>query len=386
MVAFGAGKDDAAVLRPVSHYDREIKRSTRQLDAIRTELEKGREKLKELQKEEGTYLGQLEQIEKNIAASHTYLAMLEGKIDTVQIHILRLSDSLTVAGRKLSARQRIMSRRLRQAYMQGPSHPLVSLFSAQSPLDAINRVRYLEELNRYDRTLVDQIETSRRTIDEKKRLQQREHEHLEGLHDAKVKEHGALKAEEQQRKKTLREVRQKKESFEAMVKELEASQKELANMIKLLEKQRKKAREGTSRQMVATFEKRKGSLPWPVEGPVITKFGKVVHPQYKTVILNNGIDIGADDGDEVHCVAMGTVIHTGWMRGLGKMVIVDHVGGYLSIYAHLREINVALNQKVTPELVLGTVGETGSLGGTKLHFEIRKSSEALNPAEWLAKR
>ena len=244
----------------------------------------------------------------------------------------------------------------------------------------------MEELNRYDRTLAEQIEHSRREIDKKKQVQQQERSRLEDLRGDKVDEQKALVKEEHQRKKTLGEVRQKKEAFASMVKELEASQKELAAMIKLLEKQRRKAREGTSRQSIATFEKRKGSLPWPVEGPVITKFGKVVHPVYQTVILNNGIDIGADNGDDVRSIAAGTVIHTGWMRGLGKMVIVDHVGGYLSIYAHLQDISVEMNQNITPDQKIGTVGETGSLGGAKLHFEIRKSAVALNPVEWLEKK
>jgi murein DD-endopeptidase MepM/ murein hydrolase activator NlpD len=74
------------------------------------------------------------------------------------------------------------------------------------------------------------------------------------------------------------------------------------------------------------------------------------------------------------------------MRGLGKMVIVDHVGGYLSIYAHLQDISVEVDQKVALDTELGRVGETGSLGGAKLHFEIRKSAEALNPLLWLEKK
>lgn len=386
MISGAGAEKDGGTLLSVSHYDREILQSKKQLDAVHSELEKGRKKLKELQQEEGTYLSQLEQLEKNIAASHSYLALLDTKIDTVERHIGQLSDSLDEAGKLLAARQKVMSRRLRQAYMQGQVHPLLSLFRVRSPLDAVNRVRYMEELNRYDRTLVEQIESTRREIDEKKQLQQFERERLGGLRTAKVDEQGILVSEEKQRKKTLGEVRQKKEAFEAMVKELEASQKELADMIKLLEKQRQKARAGTTRGSIATFEKRKGSLPWPVDGPVITKFGKVVHPQYQTVILNNGIDIGADKGEEVRSIAAGTVIHTGWMRGLGKMVIIDHVGGYLSIYAHLEEINVSLNDKIAADAVVGTVGETGSLGGSKLHFEIRKSSVALNPTEWLEKK
>ena len=380
-----AEKNDAS-LKSVSHYDQEIKKSTQQLEAIKKEIEAGREKVKELKKEEGNYLGQLTQIEKNISASHEYLSMITSRIDTVEMIIAELSDSLEIAGKQLASRQQIMRKRLRQAYMRGVTHPLLVIFAAESPLDAINRARYLEKLNRYDRDLVLQIDNTRKVIDERKNAQIQEREHLSGLREEKSREQTELVSEEKQRKKMLKDIRAKKESFESMVKELEASQKELANMIRLLEKKRKSARARVSRKRIATFEKGKGSLPWPVDGPVITTFGKVVHPVYKTVIMSNGIDIEAEKGETVHCVADGTVIHTGWMRGLGKMVIVDHVGGYLSIYAHLKDIVVKMDQEVKTDAVLGYVGETGSLGGAKLHFEIRKSADALNPTEWLEKK
>ncbi|MBN1578587.1 MAG: peptidoglycan DD-metalloendopeptidase family protein [Chitinispirillaceae bacterium] len=373
-------------LKSVSHYDLEIKRSTKRLDEVRAGLEKGRAKLKALQQEEGTYLTQLEQVEKNISISRSYLEMLSARIDTVEAIIQRLSDSLVIAGRQLESRQKIMRQRLRRAYMNGPSNSLLMVFAAGSPLDAVNRVRYLEELNRYDRNLVGKIETARRAIDAKKRVQQEERVHLSSLRAAKETERGELVAEERQRKKMLSDVRRKKEGWEAMVKELEASQKELTAMVRLLERKRKKARASVSRKIVATFEKSKGTLPWPLEGPVVGRFGKVVHPEYRTIIMNNGVDIEADAGDAVRCIAAGTVIHTGSMRGLGKMVIVDHVGGYLSIYAQLHTIDVKLDQKVVMDAVLGRVGDPRSPGDAKLHFEIRKSAEALNPVEWLEKR
>ncbi|MBN1309186.1 MAG: peptidoglycan DD-metalloendopeptidase family protein [Chitinispirillaceae bacterium] len=373
-------------MKTAAQYDREIKRSTKQLDEIRAGLERGREKLKALQREEGTYRTQLEQLEKNISASHRYLKMLTVRIDTVEAIIQRLTDSLVVAGRRLESRQKIMRQRLRQAYMNGPTHSLFLIFASGSPLDAVNRARYLEELNRYDRDLAEKIESSRRAIDVKKKAEQEERIHLSKLRTAKEAERGELVAEEKQRKMMLADVQRNRENWEAMVKELEASQKELTAMIRLLEKKRKKARAGVSRATIASFEKRKGTLPWPIEGPVVGRFGKVVHPEYQTVIMNNGVDIEANAGDAVRCIAAGTVIHTGSMRGLGKMVIVDHVGGYLSIYAQLQKIDVAIDQKVVMDSVVGRVGDPKSSDEAKLHFEIRKSAEALNPVEWLEKR
>jgi septal ring factor EnvC (AmiA/AmiB activator) len=373
-------------VHPVSHYDQEIKRSSTQLATVREELEKGRLQVKSLEEEEGSYLLRLEQLEKNISTSHRYLSMLQSRIDTVEKIIVKLDDSLNIAKRQLNDRKRVLQLRLRQAYMNGPVHPMLMIFSASTPLEAVNRVRYMEELNRYDRDLVGKIEMSRRDIDTKKAAQRSEHDHLAQLMTEKEKESRGLVGEEQQRKLMLTDVRKKKDNWVALVKELESSQKELLAMIRLLEEKRKKARVSVPRKGASTFEKSKGALSWPVDGVVVTRFGKVVHPEYQTVIMSNGIDIKASVGGEVHCVASGTVIHTGSMRGLGKMVIVEHTGGFMSIYAHLSDISVVTDQKLTSDSVLGRVGDTGSLGGAKLHFEIRKSAEALNPAEWLEKR
>lgn len=387
LVFRGFAQDKAAALLSVSHYDKEIKQNNSKLSKIQTELEQGREKLKVLQKQEGTFLGQLEQVEKNIAKSHSYISLLAVRIDTVEVIILSLQDSLKSAGRKYEARQTIMRKRLRQAYMQGTNYPILMLFGANSPLDAINRVQYIEKLNQYDRTLADQIMRSRREIEQKKMVQQQEREHLTMLREAKESEQKQLVSEERRRREMLKEVQSKKKSYKTMVAELEASQRELAAMIKLLESRRVKARKTTTlKQGTLTFDKRKGSLPWPVVGPVVTIFGKVVHPVYKTVIMSNGIDIDAKKGEPVHVVMAGTVIHTGSMRGLGKMVIVDHTGGFITIYAHLEQIAVTIDEAVESQMVLGSVGETGSIGGAKLHFEIRKSADALDPVEWLEKR
>ena len=83
---------------------------------------------------------------------------------------------------------------------------------------------------------------------------------------------------------------------------------------------------------------------------------RIVHPVYQTVTFNNGIDIGADAGRPVHCVASGTVLYTGSMRGLGRLVIVDHGNGYLTIYADLEKIAVSTNQTLSAGAVVGRAG------------------------------
>lgn len=369
----------------ISAFDREIRSRSGALDSIRNELERGRAKLKELQKEEGNYLERLEQIEKNISASRTYLNVMEQRIDSVGQVIVALQDSLVTAEKLLEKRQTAMKKRLRQAYMSGSPHPLLLILNSRSPMDFIHRTRYIEELNRYDRELVKEITEAREKVDRSRKEREQEKERLAKLLEVKQEEQQAFLKEESLRRTMLESVRSKKKVFTAMIAELEAAQKELNAIIRQLEQKRKKAEKKKQQQKssVLAFDKKKGKLPWPVKGPILAKYGKVVHPVYQTVTMNNGLDIGAKMGSPVSCVASGSVIYVGWMRGLGRLVIVDHSSGYITIYAHLEKINVDLDQEVNLGTVLGHVGDSGSLGGEKLHFEIRKSTSSLNPMEWL---
>lgn len=369
----------------ISAFDREIRSRSGALDSIRNELERGRAKLKVLQKEEGNYLERLEQIEKNISASRTYLNVMEQRIDSVGQVIVALQDSLVTAEKLLEKRQTAMKKRLRQAYMSGSPHPLLLILNSRSPMDFIHRTRYIEELNRYDRELVKEITEAREKVDRSRKEREQEKERLAKLLEVKQEEQQAFLKEESLRRTMLESVRSKKKVFTAMIAELEAAQKELNAIIRQLEQKRKKAEKKKQQQKssVLAFDKKKGKLPWPVKGPILAKYGKVVHPVYQTVTMNNGLDIGAKMGSPVSCVASGSVIYVGWMRGLGRLVIVDHSSGYITIYAHLEKINVDLDQEVSLGTVLGHVGDSGSLGGEKLHFEIRKSTSSLNPMEWL---
>lgn len=367
----------------LNSYDQEIKQKSGAMDSIKSELEKGQLKLKELQKEEGNYIAQLEQVEKNIASSKTYLNLLELQIDTVVVTISVLQDSLTKAEKKLVERQLIMKSRIRQAYMTGSPHPLFLIIAAKNPVDLLNRTRYIEELNRYDKNLVMDIEFSRKEIDTRKTERQNERERLEGLLKEKKQTQIVLVKEEALQKSMLEKVRLEKDAFKTMIAELELSQKQLQKIIEQLEKKRKQAKEQVIRKGVLAFDKRKGNLGWPIKGSIINNFGKVVHPVYKTVIMNNGVDIKATTGQSVKCVAPGSVIHVGSMRGLGRMVIIDHAAGYMTVYAQLQQINVTLDQKVEIGTILGKVGS--SANGAKLHFEIRKSTDPIDPSEWFEK-
>jgi septal ring factor EnvC (AmiA/AmiB activator) len=259
------------------------------------------------------------------------------------------------------------------------------VLSSRSMSDLLHQMRYFEVLHEYDRRLLNQIDSARSRISVRKATLEGVHAQLSLLRKEKEKEHGELVKEQTTRKELLERVRSQKTTYSAMIRDLEAAQQELKNIVQMLENKRKKLRTAREQGMLSSFEKRKGALPWPVQGKVLSEFGRVVHSIYKTVIMNTGIDIGAQKGEKVFCIASGKVAYIGWMRGFGKFAIVDH-GGYYTTYAQMDEVTVEKDAEVHSGSVLGVIGDQGIAGGIKLHFEIRKSTEALDPLEWLEER
>jgi septal ring factor EnvC (AmiA/AmiB activator) len=130
----------------------------------------------------------------------------------------------------------------------------------------------------------------------------------------------------------------------------------------------------------------RGRLLFPVPGGQIeARFGRAVDPRFGTVTLQRGIDVRAPEGAPVRAVHGGTVVHAGWFRGYGNLMIIDHGDGMFSLMAHLATLDRAVGDEVRRGDQLGTVGDTGSLKGSYLYFELRDGQKPLDPEPWLAK-
>ncbi|HZA52426.1 MAG TPA: peptidoglycan DD-metalloendopeptidase family protein [Myxococcaceae bacterium] len=159
-----------------------------------------------------------------------------------------------------------------------------------------------------------------------------------------------------------------------LVRELEQADRRLLRMIDQLEAEADNS----------AFAAMKGRLPWPAAGLIEVGFGKVVNPRFNTVTFQKGLDIRARPGAPVKAVAPGRVVYANWLRGYGNLLIVDHGGGYHTIAAHLARFSAGVGANVEAGAELGAIGDTGSLKGPYLYFELRKNGIAVDPAGWLA--
>ncbi len=120
---------------------------------------------------------------------------------------------------------------------------------------------------------------------------------------------------------------------------------------------------------------------WPVKGSLLHHFGETSPATLS--IESQGLHVRANEGTPVHAISDGKAVFVGWMRGFGRMVIVEHDEGLHSLYAHLQDFAVEQGGKVERGQVLGYVGDTESLDGAKLYFELRKKGVPLNPLPYL---
>jgi septal ring factor EnvC (AmiA/AmiB activator) len=176
---------------------------------------------------------------------------------------------------------------------------------------------------------------------------------------------------------TLAAVRGERQLHERAASEAEAQSRKLAEFIEALAPSRPGSAPFTG------FASLRGRLPRPAGGRIDVGFGKVVDPRFRTITVQKGVDLAAQRGEAVQAVAPGRVVHAGWFKGYGNLVIVDHGEVFHTLVAHLASMTAAAGEDVEAGAMLGTVGDTGSLKGAYLYFEIRERGKPLDPKAWL---
>ncbi len=130
-------------------------------------------------------------------------------------------------------------------------------------------------------------------------------------------------------------------------------------------------------------EKNKPVFSWPLNGSITSAFGKRVDPIKNRSKFHCGVDIGAEIGTPVKAAADGETIFSGWKTGYGRVVILKHKEGYITVYAHTKENKVSAGDNVKRGEMIALSGMSGAVTGPHLHFEIRKYVTPLNPYRFL---
>jgi len=381
----------AAAQKPASakpnNLDNEFQNQKEKLDALRKRAEEARDAAREAARQEKGVMERLGKADQALKATQDYLRRLELGQNLVGEQIKKTTVELSWAQDELKSRREELTHRVRYAYMYDQTRSLEILFSAESLPSLLQRTAFLNRVLQQDRLLIEQV--SARQEDVKKNLARLEEQQdeMRTLLEEKQKEEVHYASLKEERGKDLEEIRDQKAANEAAAKDLEQAARRLEQVLTDLDRRRKEAlkqKSTTYEQLdLQDFGANRGRLPWPVQGQVVTEFGPHQHPKYHTVVISNGLDIAASEGAEVRAVGPGIVDLVQWLPGYGETVIVNHGRSYYTIYGHLGSVNVRPDDRVDPGHLLGTVGDTGSLKGVCLHFEVRQGGDAQDPMLWL---
>jgi len=253
----------------------------------------------------------------------------------------------------------------------------------------VARLKYATTMARLDRRLLEGTRAQGSLV----RAQEEElRGALAGLWEAREearRESVRLADIEAEHRDALSGVRQEKRAVESSLAELEANAGRLTDLLARLEQARTGYRAPIAPappDATGEFAALAGRLDWPVAGPVLRPFGRSVHPEFKTVTVHNGITIAAPLGTPVTAVAGGIVAFVDRLPGYGQCVILDHGGGYYSLYAHAASVAVVRGAGVSRGQVVAVVGEPEGGGRPQLYFEIRRGRTPLDPQQWLRAR
>lgn len=372
---------------------RQIQESQRRLEAIREERSQLQAEMEQIRNRVRDASAELRNIERQLSASRSVLAEVDFQADMVADQVRETTAELLKTRERLQADRAVLFRRLRDIYKRGPLHTLRVLLGAESFADLLSRYRYLQLIAAYDHNLVERVAALEGALQEHALTQEESLSELGRLRQVKLGEVAELRSVEQERQAALEGFRTRERQTQTRLEQLDADEARLTDLIDELERQRleaerRRALAGLGREGGGTLSGADaGSLEWPVEGPLIYRFGRETRPN-GTVLRWNGIGIRAPTGTPVRAVRAGTVVLAGPFEGYGPTVVLSHGGGFYTLYLYLEEIGVVQGRDVAAGQVVGTVGGAQTPEGPHIEFQIRApvaggAPQAMDPLQWL---
>jgi len=323
-------------------------------------------------------LGRLADLERQIEVETRALRAAEARLRAAGERLAAAEENARKAQDQLDRAAEGMRPRLLARYKAGREGYVRILLGASNITDLLRRSRLLNALLRADLESLTVLRDQSRAA----KAARKEVAVALGEEDLSVKAEAERRAALQRRvdeqRVLLASIQGERGLHDQTVHELEEAEKELASKLAEIGSREPGApRKGTIRRA-------RGRLPFPVEqGRIEVRFGRAIDPRFGTVTLQTGIDVRAPLGAPVRAVWSGKVAHAGWFRGFGNLLIVDHGSGMFSLMAHLDQLHKAVGEPVKAGEEVGTVGETGSLKGPYLYFELRDGQRPLDPERWL---
>ncbi|MES2204415.1 MAG: peptidoglycan DD-metalloendopeptidase family protein [Pseudomonadota bacterium] len=350
------------------------KKSSRDLSSIKKEIAAVQNEISLDEKNLNTLNSQLKTSEKNISSLTLKITQLSKKIEAQESQLTLAKEKKHAYDVKIEEQQNTLERLIAANYSLQRQGRAGIYFSGQSVDETERFLKYYQAL---DIAVIKHINEIRETILKLNKvmvtISSKTSQLQHSLSDYKNKVNEITKAQKN-RQTAVASINSTLNTHRKVLDQLLLDRKQLSTLVTHL---------ATSEQIShLSFSSQKGKLNWPVQGVIKYLF---LEPMANDSVRWQGDLIEAKEGTPVHAIYSGKVIYADWLRGYGLLVIIDHGGHYLSLYARNDTLNHKVGDYVSTGDVIGTVGQSGGFQDPALYFEMRHNTQAINPRDWFTK-
>lgn len=357
----------------------EIKKKS---EDINRKIEKRRAKIQKFTHKEREIISRLNQADRLLNRSRKRVSALERKISRIEAEIAETTRSSEILMQQIKVNEEYVASRMVALYKLKWLGTIHVLASAESLHELLQRKTAIERILTYDQQVIAELMANRmdlKTVQSQLEAQRDTKRQRAAEHQKQIEQ---MAIERRKRSTLLASVRKEKSAHLAAIESLKQAAADLnEKMNNLSAEPIAKA----SQQFTASepFRAYKGLLKMPVKGKIVSLFGRFKNTQYKVLNFRSGIEIQTERGEPIQAVYAGKILYADWFKGYGNMIIIDHGENYYTVYAHIEETFKTAGDFVETGEVMATVGDTGSITGSKLYFEVRHHGKPLDPMQWL---
>ena len=368
-----------------------------ELKGVKQEIKAKKQLISKTRKVEAVVSTELQEINRNLEQKESDLGRLDRDLKGVETSLGRTGREIVRVTDEANRKKQEIERRLSSLYKAGELGAVRMFFSAESFPQMAENIRYMRSILDNDKKIFAEYDQKIVELRKLKVDLERDAATKSRIKDGIAAKKIEIEQEKSKKAAILVKVRQDRGGYEKSLKELQANAARLQVMMVRLEalSRRKLSsrheKPGSRLKPLAElppvpdrgFASQKGRMSLPVRGEIVETYGKHKHPDFESYTFSKGLSISAGAGSDIRAIYEGSVIFADYFKGFGNMIIVDHGGGYFSLYAHAARILKKVGADVARNETVATVGDTDSSRGPLLYFEIRHQGKPVDPAGWV---
>jgi septal ring factor EnvC (AmiA/AmiB activator) len=367
----------AAAALPAAHAQpRSAAEQEAALAAVRKEIAALEARIARQTTARDTRARELRDLEVAIAAGTRKLEAIRADLRRQQARQRAIADEQRAARAQLAAERAALAAQVRMSYVTGREELVKLLLSQENPADLGRMLVYYDYFNRARSARIGAVDTELQKLRGLDAEAEGVRASLAALETSQTAEVASLGEARDERRNWLAQQQSELEDSVRKVANLRTEEKRLADLVKELAELLAEL----PAESAEPFARMRGKLRWPVQGKLAGEFGKL---RDGGPMRWNGVLLEARQGTEVRAVYHGRVAYADWLPGLGLLLIVDHAGGYMSLYGHNDVLLKEPGDWVSPGDPIAQVGDTGGQARPGLYFEIRQNGNPVNPQLWI---